>query len=160
MVLAVNGVCLWHGYAEEAEAAQGLTEVVAQQAATAPEPPPPEPDHPGRTVEATDVQIDDRGRILAVVGSNPREVLIRYCQAASSSTRFEPVELTSAVPPFPGTRLGLFRELGNLNSLLAIRIRRESKSHRWMTGDGSRPIVAVEAPRLPADADRIPVSLP
>lgn len=160
MLLAVNGVCLWHGYAEEAAAAQGLTAVVAQQAAAAPEPHPPEPDRPDRTVPAADVQTDDSGRILSVVGPNPREVLIRYCQAASSSTRFEPVELTAAVPPFPGTRLGLFRELGNVESLLAIRIRREPDSHRWRTGDGNRPIVAIAAPQIPADADRTPVSLP
>ena len=84
-------------------------------------------------------------------------MLIRYCLAASSEIRLEPVELTSAVPPFPGTRLGLFREVGNLSSLMAIKIRRESRSHRWVTGDGNRPIVAVDAPQLPADAERNPI---
>lgn len=160
MLLAVNGVCLWHGYAEEAEAAQGLTEAVARQNATSSESAPPEPDRPSRSLDPTEVRTNDEGRVVAVAGPNPRDVLIRYCQAASLETRFEPVELTSAVPPFPGTRLGLFRERGKPESLLAIRIRRESRSHRWVAGDGSRPIAAFAAPPIPADAQRIAVALP
>lgn len=160
MLLAVNGVCLWHGYAEEAEAAKGLTETVARQNATTPEPAPPRQDAPSRTVDPTEVRTDDEGRVLSVAGPNPREVLIRYCRAASLETRLEPVELTSAVPPFPGTRLGLFREHGKPESLLAIRIRRESRTHRWVTGDGSHPIEAFRAPPIPADAQRIALALP
>jgi hypothetical protein len=160
MLLAVNGVCLWHGYAEEAEAAQGLTETVARQNATTTESPAPEQDRPARTVDPTEVRTDDEGRVLSVAGPNPREVLIRYCRAASLETRLEPVELTSAVPPFPGTRLGIFREHGKPESLLAIRIRRESRSHRWVTGDGSRPIEAFRAPPIPADAQRLALARP
>jgi hypothetical protein len=109
-------------------------------------------------VDATRVQTDDEGRILAVAGPNPREVLIRYCRAASGGIQLEPVEVTSAVPPFPGVRLGLFREKGRPDSLLAIRIRRESSSHRWVAGDGKQPVVPSKVPILPPDAERFPVS--
>lgn len=160
MVLAVNGVCLWHGYTREAQAAEGLSQVVAQQAAVVADPAPAEPEPDGRMPDSVEVHTDALGRILAIAGPNPREVLIRFCQAASSSAKLEPVGLTSTVPPFPGTRLGLIRDLDRLDALLAIRIRRESDSHRWITGDGSRPIVVAEAPPLPADAEQIPVALP
>jgi hypothetical protein len=85
-------------------------------------------------------------------------VLIRYCREASGAGRLEPLELTSAVPPFPGTRLGLFRESGDVGSTFAIRIRRDSKTHRWIAGDGRNPIEPFPAPPLPAGAQRVAAS--
>ena len=57
----------------------------------------------------------------------------------------------------PEARLGLFRDYGALESTLAIRIRRDARSQRWVAGSGKTPIQPRKAPELPLDAVRIPV---
>ena len=50
------------------------------------------------------------------------------------------------------------RDYTSLDKLYAIRIKRDSDSHRWATGNGREPILTMPAPQLPASAERIPAA--
>lgn len=107
---------------------------------------------------ATRVDKDDFGNVVHVIGPDPSSVLVAFCESSPSLLGLSPVEVTSTVPTFRNARLGLFRDASSLESLFAIRIRLDGKSGRWTTGSGDRPVAVVEAPELPEDAVRIPVS--
>jgi len=104
---------------------------------------------------ATEVRGDDQGRVLEIVGPDPRTVLLRYCDTSPAS--LEALEITSTVPPFREARLGLFRDYSAAGSVFAIRIRRDGRSGRWITGGSSTPIVPKTPPELPMDALRVSV---
>lgn len=156
--VAAYGLNTWTSLGDEARAVARLSEVASQKAAA-------EAEHPtdGDSTSPTadddaenPVVTDDQGRVLAVSGPDPQSVLLRFCEA-SESNRLKPVELAPTVPPFPGSRLGVFRDFDRLESFFAIRIRKDRGTSRWIAGDGTRPIVAILAPEQPADAARIPV---
>ncbi|MCP3979478.1 MAG: hypothetical protein GY716_09140, partial [bacterium] len=103
------------------------------------------------------VERNSEGEIVRVAGPDPRSVLITYCRSAGGNTHLRPVEVTSAVPAFAGTRLGMLRDLARVNELLAVRIRRDRRTRRWVAGDGRHAINPFQAPTLPPDAHRLPV---
>jgi hypothetical protein len=99
----------------------------------------------------TDVETDKRGRLTRVTGPNPRTVLLAYCRANPRAAQLEPIGLAAAIPPFPGTQLGLFRDIGQENSIRAFTIRKDGKTGRWVAGNGRRPITIREFEELPAN---------
>jgi hypothetical protein len=127
-----------------------------------PESPPPgsastvktEPAPPPRAVDLlslTDVKTDKRGRLTRVTGPNPRTVLLAYCRANPRAAQLEPIGLAASIPPFPGTQLGLFRDIGQESSIRAFKIRKDGRTGRWVAGNGRRPITTREFEELPAD---------
>jgi hypothetical protein len=160
VAVTLYGVSLWNALSEEVQAVEELTTVTEERVAQDQETPRPQqvPAPPARAKADDEVTKDDEGQVLSVTGPDPQTVLLSYCRTASETNRFEPVELAPAVPPFPGTRLGVFRDFDRLESLFAIRIRQDSRSHRWKAGDGTRPISAFRAPDQPSDATRIPIA--
>ena len=66
-------------------------------------------------------------------------------------------EITSTVPAFQNARLGTFRDQSDLETLYAIRIRRDGGSGRWIAGHGNAAVPVQTAPEPPGNAIRIPV---
>jgi hypothetical protein len=108
-----------------------------------------------------EIRRDDAGRVLEVNGPDPSSVLVAYCEAAPTELGLAPIEITNTVPRFRHARLGTFRDFAALDSDYAIRIHRDSRTGRWVAGGhASVPIQVMKAPKLPADAMRIPVKRP
>ena len=101
---------------------------------------------------------DPDGRLLEIEAPDPRTILVAWCAHQEPAGRCRPVELTEAVPPFPGARLGIFADEADAGRRHAIRIRQSIKGRRWVAGDGLNPIEPTPAPELPPDARRTPVS--
>jgi hypothetical protein len=85
--------------------------------------------------------------------------LIKFCEAASETVPCEPIELAPTIPPFSGARLGVFRDFSRLESLYAIKIRRDIRTDLWVAGDGRHPIASFRAPSQPAGAGRLPITV-
>ena len=120
-------------------------------------PPPGDGPH-AAALERVEVSRDERGEVVRVAGPDPRTVLSGYCAAGKTSVLLEPLEVLPTVPPMTGSRLGVFRDFGDLSSLFAIRIQKDRKTRRWVAGDGRRPIVHRRAPDLPPEAPRLPAA--
>ncbi|MCP3980243.1 MAG: hypothetical protein GY716_13140 [bacterium] len=103
------------------------------------------------------VTTDDDGRVTKISGSDPAAILRAYCKTEPSFGILTPLEITSAVPPYPGIRLGILRDSDRIEQRYAVRIRKDRRTRQWMVGNGSQPIVPIRAPTLPEDARRIPV---
>jgi len=104
-----------------------------------------------------DLQTGNDGKLLRIEGPDPSTVLATFCSSGPRGTRREPIELAPAQPPFPGTRIGVYRDLDRLNSRYAIRIVKDRESSRWVAGDGTGPIPTMPAPDYLKDVERIPV---
>jgi hypothetical protein len=109
-------------------------------------------------VRATDVRTDNQGQVIEIVGPDPSSVLLSYCDAVPGFLGGEPLSIRNTVPAFREARLGLFRDYENGGAVRSIRIRRDSRSGRWIAGSGRAPIQASDASELPADASSIEVS--
>jgi len=108
--------------------------------------------------QATRVRRDDEGQVIEVVGPDPKSVLLSYCNAVPGVLGVEPLSIRSTVPAFRGARLGLFNDHENAGAVLAIRIRLDSRSGRWVAGSGRAPIQTSDASELPPDASSIEIS--
>jgi hypothetical protein len=95
-------------------------------------------------IGAVELLLDTGGRVFQVSGPNPRSVLRAYCGAALPGRRLELVNLIAAAQP--GARLGLVRDPADVSKLLAVTIREDAATQRWIAGDGLAPIVAGPAP--------------
>ena len=102
-----------------------------------------------------DLTTGDDGALLRIEAPDPSSVLRSFCD--SGPRECEPVELAPARPPFPGTRIGVFRDLDRLNSRFAIRIFKDRETSRWVAGDGVQPIPTMPEPDYLKDVDRVPV---
>lgn len=104
-----------------------------------PEPPPEvAPEEPTQAVSLNvDVQTDDQGGVLLVAAGTPSAVLDGYCRAAGPGGRYTAREVDS---PAPGMVIGYLEDLYAPGSPLAIRIRRDRASNRWVAGDGVQVI--------------------
>jgi len=99
-----------------------------------------------RAVGAASVTTDERGRVVEVIGPDPRTVLRTYCVEGSKNARFEPLDVVPSSRLGPGVRIGLLRDPRHPDDLLAISIREDRESNHWRAGDGHRPLVAAAAP--------------
>ncbi len=99
---------------------------------------------------AVKIDTDAEGRITRVDGPDPMSVLESYC---ASSGGMEPLQLAPATAGFSSIRLGYLRDFDNLESMFAIRIRRDARTRRWVAGDGHEPIrpSQAEPPAMTSD---------
>lgn len=94
---------------------------------------------------ATSVRNDGHGRVVQIVGPDPRSVTIAFCESVGPERRFEVLDVTPSIPPDAGSRLGLIRDLDK-DSFQTIPIRRDRETRRWVVGDGLNPIRPHTAP--------------
>jgi hypothetical protein len=120
-----------------------------------PAPPKSAPDIDRYTSPVTDAA----GQIIMVTGPDPRSVLVAFCNTGHNAGRRQAFAISPAGPPSGTARIGLFRNLEQPDApMRAIRIRRDTRSGRWLSGDGHSPIQTESAPDLSAGARLIPVS--
>jgi hypothetical protein len=109
--------------------------------------PPAEPSvEPPPLVSPVESETDVDGALVRVVAPSPRRALLAFCGEGESAERREPLAVLRTVPPFPGRRLGVFRDYGSLTRLLAIEINRDVRTGRWIVGGGEGPIEIVDVP--------------
>lgn len=120
------------------------------------------PDESDRTkVGTTTSKSDTEGRLLQVIGPDPRSVLVGFCTSGRRSDLKDPVGIAELDPPSVSERLGIFRNnaLSNLPSR-AIRIRKDDRTGDWIAGDGAIPIpseaVGATSPAPASSADGKP----
>jgi hypothetical protein len=102
---------------------------------------------------------DAAGQIIMVTGPDPRSVLVAFCNTGHNAGRRQAFAISPASPPSGTARLGLFRNLEQPNApMRAIRIRRDTRSGRWLAGDGHSPIQTEAAPELSTGSRLIPVT--
>ena len=85
---------------------------------------------------------DAEGRVTEIEGPDPSSVLAAYCAHLEPPERYSVLELIDPVPPFAGTKLGVFVDKQEMGRRFAIRIRRSIQGRRWVAGDGETPIEA------------------
>jgi hypothetical protein len=113
------------------------------------------PSTPSLTLPVTDAA----GQIIMVTGPDPRSVLVAFCNTGHNAGRRQAFAISPASPPSGTARLGLFRNLEQPNApMRAIRIRRDTRSGRWLAGDGHSPIQTEAAPELSTGSRLIPVT--
>jgi hypothetical protein len=156
-------VMIWNVWSSQlvAERTPVLQRSDASPAPGVPGPASPPPSAAGSDplIAATEVRTDETGQVLEVVGPDPATVLVTYCEASPSILGLAPLEITSTVPRFRNARLGVFRDVGAVDSLRSIRIRKDARTGRWVAGgSGDTPIRVSQAPEFSPDALRIPVS--
>ena len=88
-------------------------------------------------LRAAEVLVDEFGRVTRVSGPDPRSVLDAFCGSVAG---LEPLQVTETRPPFAGARLGKLQDENEWGVTFAIRIKRDSSSSRWVTGNGRLPI--------------------
>lgn len=108
------------------------------------------------TARFTECRYDDNGDPVQISGPDPSSVLLSFCRAGRGAWLREPVGLVAA-PRDNETRLGLYRDLGDLTSRPAIRIYRDPRTGRWSSGDGRGPITGVDTGDLPYGTTVVPV---
>jgi len=119
--------------------------------------PPPAPE-PADLLFLTDVLTDEEGRLTRVDGPNPGAVLLAFCEASPSAGQLEPIGLAAAVPPFPGSRLGLFRDFEQNGSIRTFAIRKDRRTGRWAAGNGRAPIITREVDEVPPGTREVAAS--
>ena len=96
-------------------------------------------------LSSAEVRTDDTGRVLEVVGPDPRLVLIVFCEASPRPNLYEPVRIV--IPPRrAGIRLGILRDVADPEPLYAIEIQRQDG--RWVAGNGREPVAVAVAPAI------------
>lgn len=95
-------------------------------------------------VEGSQVQWDARGRIIQVSGPDPSTVLASFCLATQHES-LQPVRVIATALQ-PG-RLGIIRRSGE-SELVAIRIKEDLASDKWVAGDGVSPLELFAAPAV------------
>ena len=118
-----------------------------QQVHSASVPPAPVPRHEPVDRELRDVpvesyarvQADDRGKILMVEATNPRNVLVAFCKSHEQFRRLEPVSVVPTVPPSDVAQLGLLRDLDEVDDYRIVVIRRDPETRRWFVGNPGKP---------------------
>lgn len=91
-----------------------------------------------------EIRMDSSGRVVQVLGADPRSVLNAYCVSGE-----DPLHALGTVPSTlhgSRVRLGVFSDPADPATLLAITIREDEGSDRWVAGDGRAPLVADRAP--------------
>lgn len=158
--IGIYGIHVWSGLAEEQREVEQLAKTATEKAEISREADAekfegrrPE-EVPKRRVR---IRRDPQGRLLEIEGPDPSSVLLAYCANQEPSDRYKPVELTTTVPPLPGTKLGIIRDELDFENRYAIYIRKSLDNRHWIAGDGRQPLVATTAPHIPADAPRSPV---
>lgn len=128
------GVARWNAEKEASRQVGALAAATAERSAAAE--PSETPDPAKVAAHNVDVEKNGMGMISRIAGPDPQSVLNAYCGAFAG---LQPVGLADTVPPFNGSRLGVFRDL-NEPGEHSILIRHDQRSGRWRAGDGANPI--------------------
>lgn len=99
-----------------------------------------------RTVGATEILSDTRGRVTQISGPDPESVLRAWCISGEAHGCSELLDVLPAQGPTSRERLGLFRSADDPHAALAIKIREDQAAQRWVAGDGRSPLSATAAP--------------
>jgi hypothetical protein len=110
-----------------------------------------------RLLAATKVRTAPDGTPFEISGPDPRSVLLAYCQAMAPERKLEPLGITQTDSRSRNVRLGNFRDLHALQQDFSIRIRKDWKTRRWVTGAGMRQI-PVSARVRPADDEEVEIA--
>ncbi|MCP3978311.1 MAG: hypothetical protein GY716_03125 [bacterium] len=105
-----------------------------------------------RRVSLTAVERNDAGQMIEVRGPDPIAVLVAFCENRGGD--LEPLEVTETKPQLGHARLGVFRDPERLQHSLAIWMRRDRRTGRWVAGDGRGEIPVREAPEMAPGAYR------
>ena len=92
-----------------------------------------------------ELRTDGQGRVVQLLGPDPKTVLRSYC-ASGEDGPFEALGVVPSSLPGARARLGLLRDSTDPQKLLAITIREDRDSGRWVAGDGQAPLTAKPAP--------------
>ena len=115
-----------------------------------------EPPLPPRLTTA-EVHRDGAERVIEVVAGDPISVLETYCRSSGDASFLAPLGITETVPPLAHARHGVFEDTRTPGSSLAIWMRLDHRTRRWIAGDGKGPIPVDAAPMVPARAPREPL---
>ena len=102
--------------------------------------PPEEPEVPP-VLQPVVSRADVNGLLTQVWGPDPRSVLLAICEHPQYMSRVQPAYLAPGRPPGPAVRLGLVRDLVDMDVFEAVTIRRDGRTGRWYAGNGRDPIV-------------------
>ena len=102
--------------------------------------PPEEPEVPP-VLQPVVSRADANGLLTQVWGPDPRSVLLAICEHPQYMSRVQPAYLAPGRPPGPAVRLGLVRDLVDMDVFETVTIRRDSRTGRWYAGNGRDPIV-------------------
>ena len=117
-----------------------------------------QPEHSAVVRDVKDVTKDEFGRVLSVTHATPQGVLRGYCEASSLCASREPLFLAPTVPANHKAWLGLFRESSAPTSTVAFPINKNSRTGRWVAGDGKRPVAYVAAGKVRSGDSRVRVA--
>ena len=105
---------------------------------------------------------DDFGQPTKLSGPDPESVLRAFCYAAPAGAEVEPVGLSSAIPPQPAVRWGVFRVRGDAGFVQrAIVIRHDPRTLQWTTGNGRANVFNAfdeEGPQIFPDVEKLSTS--
>ena len=129
--------------------------------ARAPEPTPASPTvTTSPRAPAIVTRTDDAGNLIEISGPDPSSVLRAFCGFGEGAERLEPVGLAKPPPPSStGVRLGIYRDHDHMGAIPAIRIRRDLRTRRWVSGDGRGPIAGVDITSLVARTKVVPLNV-
>ena len=114
--------------------------VISQPALEIPTVPPEEPEEPP-VLQPIVSRADANGLLTQVWGPDPRSVLLAICEHPQYMSRVRPAYVAPGRPPGPAVRLGLVRDLIDIEMFEAVTIRRDGRTGRWYAGNGRDPIV-------------------
>lgn len=99
---------------------------------------------------STQVHRNESGELVEIIGPDPWSVLRVFCAEGAPQFRREALDIAPSVPSVASARLGIYRDRDSPVSALAIRIRRDRGSGRWVVGNGRGPIPSISAQSTPA----------
>jgi hypothetical protein len=99
-----------------------------------------------RTVGAAEILTDGSGRIVQVLGRDPRGVLAAYCLSADPHGRLDLLGVVPARSEGARARLGIFRRPNEPSAPLSITITEDRQANRWVAGNGRAPLAVSPAP--------------
>ena len=78
------------------------------------------------------VHTDERGEITKVEAPKPDTVLTTYCAAKEQGgSSCHPVAVVPSVPARRGVRLGVYRDLNDMQALYGIPLQKDTRTGRW-----------------------------
>jgi len=103
-----------------------------------------------READPTEIRTDHEGQVTQVIGADALSVLTAYCESRPETD--SPVVPVEVVQPFSDRSaylVGVFRDQNETAALRGIAIREEPSTHRWIAGNGKKPVSLIDTVRLP-----------
>lgn len=100
------------------------------------------------------VRADERGEILSVEAADPSNVLLAFCKSHDPFRRLEPVNVAQTDPPSDVARIGVLRDLDQVEDYRVVVIRQDPSTRRWFVGNANNSDTRV--PTFPAPERLVP----